>query len=266
MMASIVCQLYWLSADPVHAYYGTDSRLYQLLAGAMVAVLLRRIGSARQPSALSILGLLVMLLSASGLVGLSPTWRGFLATAAAVILLLGLMSNETSPMARLFALPIPAYLGKISYGTYLWHWPVLLVIGAVLAVRPPVAAILGAAVSTGLAALSYHAFEMPIRRREWSLRIQWPVVATGLATSALVAFLLVPPMLQSARRPVPAITSTVDLGGPALSVDDGRSAPSVDDGRSAAPKVRVPSSIDWAEVAQDHGLPHSCTRPRTVTS
>src|SRR3954462_671012 len=103
MTVSIGSQLYWLSADPVHAYYGTDSRLYQLLAGAVLAVLLRMLGSSRRLSAVSILGLLLMLLAASGLLDVAPTWRGLLATTAAVLLLLGLMSSDTGPAARLFA-------------------------------------------------------------------------------------------------------------------------------------------------------------------
>jgi peptidoglycan/LPS O-acetylase OafA/YrhL len=254
MTASIGSQLYWLSADPIHAYYGTDARLYQLLAGALLAVSLRMLGSAHRPLPLSILGVFLLLFTASGLLDLSATWRGLLATAAAVMLLLGLMSGDGSPVVRLLANPVPAYLGRISYGTYLWHWPVLVVIGDVHAVPPLMLAILGVAVSTGLAALSYHAFEMPIRRREWSLRIQWPVVLTGLVASAVIAFLLMPPMLQSTRRPAPALLA---LGEPA--------PPKA---RSAAPpvgspttKTPVPPNIDWTEVANDHGVPHSCTGP-----
>jgi len=264
MTASIGCQLYWLSADPAHAYYGTDSRLYQLLAGAMLAVLLRMLGSARHGLMLSVLGLLLMLLSASSLLDLSPAGRGFLATGAGVLLLLGLMSTDTGPVARVFAYPIPSYLGRISYGTYLWHWPVLLVLGEVLAVRRPVVlAGLGAAVSTGLAALSYQVFEMPIRRGEWPLRIQWPVVLTGLAASGLVAFLLMPPMLHSVGRPT-LVDSTAGLGGSAPTASGSATTTAGSGttmGGSVTTKTRVPRNIDWEAIVADHGAPHSCTRP-----
>jgi peptidoglycan/LPS O-acetylase OafA/YrhL len=263
MTASIGCQVYWLSADPVHAYYGTDSRLYQLLAGAVLAVLLRTFGPARRASALGILGLLVMLLTASGLPDLAPTWRGLLATAAGVLLLLGLMSNDAGPVAQIFAHPIPAYLGRISYGTYLWHWPVLLVLGEVMVVRPFVLAILGAAVSTGLAALSYQLFEMPIRRKEWPLRIQWPVVLSGLAASGLVAFLLMPPMLHSARRPAPVDSAAYVGGSAATSAGSATSAAgsATTGAGSATTRTRVPRNINWAAVVNDHGASHSCSRP-----
>lgn len=242
MIASIGSQLYWLSADPVHAYYGTDARLYQLLAGALLAVLMRQLGSSRYPALLSGIGLVLMLLGGSGVLEIAPTWRGLLATAAAVVLLLGIASSSTSTFSRLLGLPIPAYLGKISYGTYLWHWPVLLVVSQVIAVRPAVLAVIGAAVSTGLAALSYQIYEMPIRKREWSLRVQWPVVLTGLTASALVAFAVMPPMLQSERRP-----ALVDAGAAF--------------GSSSGSNARVPTNIDFAAAADDIGAQHSCSTP-----
>jgi peptidoglycan/LPS O-acetylase OafA/YrhL len=278
MTASVGCQLYWLSADPAHAYYGTDSRLYQLLAGAMLAALLRLLGSARRVSAAGIVGLLVMLLFASGLLDVGATWRGFVATAAGVMLLLGLMSNDTGPVARLFAHPLPAYLGRISYGTYLWHWPVLLVIGDVLTVPPLVIATLGVAVSTGLAALSFQLLEMPIRRREWPFRMQWPAVLTGLAVSGLVALLVMPPILESTRRPV-AVASSADLGTAASTTGSATLGPATTGSAttpagsatttgsattkagSAATKTRVPRNIDWNAVANDRGAEHSCTVP-----
>ena len=45
---SLVSQLAWAGVDPNRAYYGTDARLYQLLAGALLAVTLR--GLARRPA------------------------------------------------------------------------------------------------------------------------------------------------------------------------------------------------------------------------
>ena len=56
------------------------------------------------------------------------------------------------------------FLGRVSYGTYLWHWPVILLLEQVLDVGPAVVAVLAVAISTGLAAASYEVLEMPIRK------------------------------------------------------------------------------------------------------
>ena len=55
------------------------------------------------------------------------------------------------------------YLGKISYGTYLWHWPVILVLTRTFdpATLPTIA--LTILIATALASLSYQILERPIR-------------------------------------------------------------------------------------------------------
>jgi len=50
-----------------------------------------------------------------------------------------------------------AYLGALSYGIYLWHYPVEVALGSV-----PLVLYLGVVLS--LAALSYHLFELPAKR------------------------------------------------------------------------------------------------------
>ena len=43
LLASVASQVYWSQADPTHAYYGTDSRIYQPLAGAVLALVVHRL-------------------------------------------------------------------------------------------------------------------------------------------------------------------------------------------------------------------------------
>ena len=134
--------------------------------------------------------------------------------------------------------------GVLSYGTYLWHWPVLLVLQEFIAVRPIVLAVIGGAISTGLAALSYEVFEMPIRRSAYLHRFRWTVPLVGVTASALVALLLMPPMLEAVRRPV-----TVSAGAPAATA-----------GTKTGP--RVPADLDYEKVSKDWGPEQSCTTPR----
>jgi peptidoglycan/LPS O-acetylase OafA/YrhL len=60
---------------------------------------------------------------------------------------------------------VPLYLGKVSYGIYLWHLPVLLFLGQHTELAPAVALPLAIAATVGLAALTWHLFEQPLLRR-----------------------------------------------------------------------------------------------------
>ncbi len=104
-------------------------------------------------------------------------------------------------MASLLSLRPLAYIGKISYGMYLWYWPVLLVMTSerthlhgvgLLAAR--LAAIVG------VAALSFHCIESPIHRGRlagWRSLVAVPVAAIVVS--------LLPLMVPSASAVVPAL-------------------------------------------------------------
>ncbi len=244
MVLSVAAQLYWASADPSHAYYGTDARLYQLLAGSLLAVLLRSRRFGEWQRWLGIAGLALILYVGSGLLSVDPSNRGLLATVASVLLIMGVSTDRSSPLIAVLSRPTPVFLGKISYGTYLWHWPVLLILMEFFDVRPLVLAVLGGAVSTGLAALSYQVLEMPIRRSDLLARFTWPVAIVGVTASALVAFALMPPLLQSTRPPALVASGT---GGTI------QGAPGKGE--------KVPSDIDWQAVSLDYGSEQTCTTP-----
>ncbi|MFC7494901.1 MULTISPECIES: acyltransferase family protein [unclassified Nocardioides] len=235
--ASVVAQVVWATIDATQAYYGTGARLYQLLAGVLAALLLRSRFRPRGPGLGLVAGvsLVCLLVVASGLVDVTPSWRGLLATVAAVSLILGLMGSEQGLVARALARPTPAYLGKISYGTYLWHWPVIILFGALLDVGPLALVGLAGVLATALAALSYSVLEQPIRRSPLLQPITWPVVAVGVALSVLVAFTVVPGLLRSDHRPALATTGAVSLAG------------------SGSNQEGPVPSVDWEEYVEDRG-------------
>lgn len=85
--------------------------------------------------------------------------RAPLAIAAMLLLLLFCSLNSR------FWLKISApfrYLGTISYGVYLWHWPVLIILRDNYALPPGLALIYTSSMTLLLAALSWHFFEKPI--------------------------------------------------------------------------------------------------------
>ncbi|HEX6246933.1 MAG TPA: acyltransferase family protein [Nocardioidaceae bacterium] len=244
---SLGSQLYWAQVDANHAYYGTDARLYQLLAGALLAVALRTWQvSVRRRTAevLAVGGLVAMLLLGSGLLAMTPSWRGIAATAASAALITGLGLREEGLLAGVLSRPVPVFLGRISYGTYLWHWPVILVLEEVLVVGPTVVAVLALAVSTGLAAVSYEVLEMPIRKAQPLNRFTWHTATVGVATSALVAVSLVPWLLEQDRRPALAGLSAA-TGAPAVAPTEG--------------ETELPDDVDWESVSSDVGAVGSCS-------
>lgn len=83
-----------------------------------------------------------------------------MATVAAMVVIHAVTQLGDRGLARVLGMRAPAYLGR---GTYLWHWPVILVLREVLDVAPWARAALAAVLATALAALSYELVEHPIR-------------------------------------------------------------------------------------------------------
>ena len=94
-----------------------------------------------------------------------------------------------------------AWIGERSYGIYLWHWPVIVLLAALLPATAPgsdpslVAVVLSLGVTFALAAASYRWIEMPVRRhgfraswtalRAHSVALGTTVAVVGLAVLAL---------------------------------------------------------------------------------
>ena len=246
---SVGAQVYWAGVDPLRAYYGTDARLYQLVIGAMLAVALRMWQvhlSTRAASAVAGLGLLGFVVLSGNVVDLSQANRGFLGTVACVLLIGGLMVAEDQPLGRLFGRRTPVYLGKISYSTYLWHWPAILVLEQVLTVGPLSIAVMAAVLSTAMAAASAELVEDPIRRSKALDKFRWRTVGVGLTASVLLAVAVVPQVLESERAPAIAGSDAAPVPAP----------PEVE--RVVKDAEPVPDDVDWKEVEQDRGEEYNC--------
>ena len=243
MLASVAAQLVWAQVDPTHAYYGTDARIYQPLAGSLLAFWVfgrRERAPGRRWGRPAVLALAAFLLLASGLVPLSASTRGLLATGAAITVVWGVVMAEGGWLARLLSHRVPVYLGQVSYGTYLWHWPVIRLIEETVTVQPVVVAVITVPVSTGLAALSARYVELPIRRSAYLDRFSWTPAVVGVAASAVLAVTVVPGVLGQERRPPLA-----DVEGTGQVT-----------ARSA---VQVPDDVDWDRVVSDYGDVGWCT-------
>lgn len=243
---SLAAQLYWAQADATHAYYGTDARLYQLLAGAALAVAMRgRSGRALNGRTVTLgatLGLVGLLVLGSGLVAMAASWRGIGATVVSGLLIGGLVLAPGQLVSRALSRPVPVFLGRISYGTYLWHWPVIIALTTLLETSAWAIAGFALALSTGLAALSYQVLEMPIRKAPSLHRFGWRTAVVGVTASAVLAVTVVPTILATDKKPQLA--------------DAYASAGAATTGKGS--QRPVPTGIDWKDVAADNGESHTC--------
>lgn len=161
-------------------YYGTDTRAQTILVGVVLALLAdrgliakaQRAGRIVTVAAMALLGGL-----AAFVVTASREWDllyrgGYLAVAIAVAVIL--VEVVRDPVGRIskFVSPRPArWLGEISYGLYLWHWPIFNVILEHTGSWPLGArAALQFAVALIVATLTYYLLEQPMLKRKGAFR------------------------------------------------------------------------------------------------
>ena len=127
-------------SDPSRAYYGTETRAYALLIGALLAIVLQRWATIAPSerrrgtgyAALAGVGVLAAVACFAAFALIPDTdgamYRGgFALFAVAVALLIAAaVSPGPSPVRALLAFGPLVWVGRISYGLYLWHWPVQL--------------------------------------------------------------------------------------------------------------------------------------------
>jgi peptidoglycan/LPS O-acetylase OafA/YrhL len=215
--AALTVVLFHHGVSVTRLYYGTDIRTQEVMVGALSAiglpVLVRRLhGASRSTrrtlySVTAVLGvaaalaLLWALHAVSGQGGFLYQ-GGFLLVAVAtggVIFLV--VVRPRAVVSRILSLGALGYIGRISYGLYLYHYPLFLMIdnqhtgltGAkLLAVR------LG--VTAAVAVLSYHYVEMPVRQRR-ALK-GWHLIAAVPIGVVVVVVALVLSTTSSAVSPV----------------------------------------------------------------
>ncbi|KZM35298.1 acyltransferase family protein [Oerskovia enterophila] len=173
--------------DPTRVYFGTDTHLFGLMIGAFLAFWHLRTGRPtlvrESPRTSTTRGAAFVL--GAGIVGAvvlvlamlqmpwdaAVTYRGglfvvSLATAGVVNLVL-----HAPRLGRVLDRGPAGWIGARSYGLYLWHWPVLVLVAAIAgggglyATPGPWVALTATAVTVAAAALSYRFVERPVMGR-----------------------------------------------------------------------------------------------------
>jgi peptidoglycan/LPS O-acetylase OafA/YrhL/GNAT superfamily N-acetyltransferase len=196
-LSFILC-LVVIGRDRAAAFYMLPTRAWELGTGGLLAMTgLAWVARRRWlAEALGVGGLLAIgyaVVRFDGNVPF-PDARAALPVIGAAMVIAGGSVPQTV-VARLLSLPPAAYLGRISYPLYLWHWPLIVMV--VYGRHDPLGrqeAYGVVAASLVLSALTLHLVERPIRARQWLPRpaglFRGAVVASGLALGVAAVLLV----------------------------------------------------------------------------
>ena len=155
--------------DASRVYYGTDTRGFSLLFGALLAILWeyqmvpRRL-SASVNMVLGSVSFAVLLVMTIAINGSSNFWyRGgqFVGTILTVLVIYTVSGRKTW-LSRFLSNPVLKWIGDRSYSIYLWHYPIILLISKGIKASWWIT-LIEIVLSVVLAELSYRFIETPIR-------------------------------------------------------------------------------------------------------
>ncbi len=184
--------------DASRLYYGTDTRAQDILVGAAAGILILRTTPAIGRSANHRYSLLAI----AAAIGFGAVWwvtgsdssflyRGgfLLADLMVALVIVGASKGPRGLVARALSLGPVRYLGRISYGLYLWHWPVFLVLDhARTGLEGVELFALRCSVSLVFAVCSWYVVEKPVRQLSFRGRRSWVLVPVGvLAVTGVLA-------------------------------------------------------------------------------
>lgn len=192
-------------AATTRAYLGTDTRAAGILAGAALATVLPP-NTTFQSSAIRRLDLLGLVAA----LGLGVAWckldgeaaflyRGgfWLTEIAALILIVCAVAGPTSIVARVLSFRPLTLVGTLSYGIYLWHWPVNVFLSpGRMHVHGPWLHVMQFALTFAIAIVSYRVLERPIRMR--GLPFGRPIYMVPAAVALSIVLLV---RATNARQP-----------------------------------------------------------------
>jgi peptidoglycan/LPS O-acetylase OafA/YrhL len=187
-------------ADTSRVYYGTGTRAAELLVGAVLAIVLLR-PSTRAQLLGRVAGRVVAALGALALVVSVVCWHvvrqqdswlyhGGLVAYAVVSATVIIGAMHAGPLRALLSWRPLRLIGLVSYGAYLYHWPIFLWLTPErTGLNPWPLFALRLAVTFGSATISYHLIEQPVRTGR-VIRGRAPLFVVPAVVSVLVVALL----------------------------------------------------------------------------
>ncbi|WP_101952177.1 acyltransferase family protein [Mycobacterium sp. 3519A] len=214
-----------MASDVNRVYFGTDTRIEALMVGAAAAALLVRDWRVLTAggtlirtryrrwaaTAVSIVGLAGLGALAHYATGSARDFSHGLLIAvavAAVLVVAPVALDQGSPVAKALAWRPLVWLGAISYGVYLWHWPIFLAVNGertgwsgwpLFGVR--------CAATVAVATASWWLLEQPIRRWRPVFVPMLPLAGATAATAAVVTMTVLPVNVKPAEPGLSSIDS-----------------------------------------------------------
>ena len=187
------------ACNPTVAYFSTFDRAWELGLGALIAIAGQPIARINPRLRLAVawaglVGLLISLLVVPSSHGFPAPWALLptLCTAAVIATGTGLTGRSLLPLTN----AVSQYVGDRSYSLYLWHFPVVVLIVAIVPRYSLAYWVVGLALIFGFSAASFRLLENPARRATWFHRRPgrrpvpargWLLYATACAVVALLA-------------------------------------------------------------------------------
>lgn len=232
--------------DPSRLYFGTDTHAMGLLVGCALAAAWdrKKLQDYLTPDRRTILNAIGIL----GIAGLGyylfrvaqfdqSLYRGgFLIISLIVAALIVVTSHPALKFQYLFGNPILRWFGERSYGIYLWHWIVFMLLRPSVDVQWPdaVTHIVRLVLILVIAELSFRLLEMPIRNGALGRTFaEWKTTGVPRPTffMALVATILTASFVVASAKvmaaPMPTAANTAAFGGLTAIDEDPTPEPSV---------------------------------------
>lgn len=189
LVMSFALNIWVMRHNPDEAFFLLPMRAWELLCGAMLAVLpaSRRTLSSQVYQGVSLAGLLAVLYAIFGFDKYTPFpgWAALLPVLGATAMIWA-NSYASTWVGRLLSIRAMVAVGLISYSWYLWHWPVFVYASAVSVDGLQLWEAGGWVVVTLILAwLSWRLVELPFRDRRL-LAGRKPVLFTGLAALLII--------------------------------------------------------------------------------
>jgi peptidoglycan/LPS O-acetylase OafA/YrhL len=185
---SFALNLWTINTNALKAFYSPQTRLWELLVGAAMALRMIRSGVQENGSAKSIAGLF-LLVTATYLITENSYFPGAWALlptlGAALIISAG---SKAWINQKLLAYPALVWVGLISYPLYLWHWPILSFLRILNGQQPDIwVRVAAIVISIALSWATYRLIELPIRCSNSQQRERLSLVAALAAIFAIGA-------------------------------------------------------------------------------
>lgn len=179
-LAGLSALLMAILYDPEYAtrvYYGTDTHLFGLALGIALAFswspasgtwLAGRWSRWSQVAGLgALIGLLALMATLSDESAFAYR-GGILLSSILTLLVIAAMIAPGSPIARASENRVFGWIGTRSYAIYLWHWPILVMVGLIVPAAPGTAlfwarSAAAVAITAAICEFSYRHIETPIR-------------------------------------------------------------------------------------------------------